>query len=75
MLSEIVDIEELATTDSVAEANRLLQDGWDLIGFHAAPALAESSIGPASTIFVMARLTEFEDEEDVELEEYGSQNP
>jgi hypothetical protein len=74
MLNEIVDIEELTTADSVGEANRLLQEGWQLLGFHPAPPTAESSFGTSTTIFVLARLIEYDEEElDVELEEFESQ--
>lgn len=78
MLNEIVEIEELTTADSVGEANRLIQEGWDLIGFHAAPATTESSFGTSTTIFVLARITEYgddedEDELDIEIEEFEAQ--
>lgn len=71
MFSDLLDIEELCTVDSVGEANRLLQEGWDLLGFHPAPPAAGDAFGSPTTIFVMARLYDYdedEDDEDVELE-------
>jgi hypothetical protein len=69
MFDDVLDIEELTTTDSVGEANRLLQQGWDLLGFHPAPAAPGGSFGSATTIFVMARLADYDDElDDVDLE-------
>lgn len=76
MLNEMVEIDELTTADSVSEANRLLQEGWELIGFHAAPATTESSFGTSTTIFVLARLSEYDDEDeevDIEIEEFQPQ--
>ncbi|GEM_PF-3980512 len=70
MLNEVLDIEEIRTADSVGEANRLLEDGWELIGFHAAPAGQAGAFGAPTTIFVMARVSEDYDEyEDADLEE------
>ena len=69
MFDELLDIEELCTADSVGEANRLLQEGWELLGFHPAPpAQSPSVIGSPTTIFVLARLYDYEDEEDAELD-------
>lgn len=75
MLNEIIDIEELITTDSVGEANRLLQEGWELLGFHPAPATTNNPSVASATVFVLARLTEYDDEEDldIELEEFEPQ--
>lgn len=73
MLSDVMDIEELRTVDSVGEANRLLQEGWEVLGFHAAPVSEGTTLGSPTTIFVMARLAEFDDEleeSDLGLEEY-----
>jgi hypothetical protein len=64
MLNELLDIEEVRTTDSVGEVNRLLQDGWDLIGFHPAPAAQAGTFGGPTTIFVMARVASYEEEEE-----------
>jgi len=77
MFNELLDIEELCTADSVGEANRLLQDGWDLIGFHPAPAgQSNSVVGNPTTIFILARLYDFEDDEDIEeLEEVEELEP
>lgn len=72
MFNDILDIEELCTTDSVGEANRLLQDNWDLIGFHPAPPSQGGTFGSPTTVFVMARLWDFDEEEgesESELEE------
>lgn len=71
MFSELVEIDEVCTAESVAEANRLLQDGWELIGFHPAPASSDAS----PTVFVLARVSYGEEDEDgedvdVELEDY-----
>ncbi|HZT97163.1 MAG TPA: hypothetical protein VFB34_10040 [Chloroflexota bacterium] len=66
MFNEMLEIDEVCTADSVAEANRLLQDGWELIGFHPAPS---STVG-ITTIFVLARVSYGdEDEEEVDDEE------
>ena len=74
MLDDLLDIEELCTADSVGEANRLLQQGWDLLGFHPAPASPSGAFGAPTTIFVMARLADYDDEIDLpnlELEEFS----
>jgi hypothetical protein len=60
MFNDLLDIEELASVSSVEEANKLLQQGWDLIGFHPAPPVPH---GP-TTIFIMARLWDGDDEDD-----------
>jgi hypothetical protein len=73
MLDDVLDIEELCTADSVGEANRLLQEGWELLGFHPAPPSQGGTFGSPTTIFVMARLAEYEDDlddADLELEEF-----
>lgn len=73
MLDEVLDIEEICTAESVGDANRLLQDGWELLGFHPAPAAQGGAFGSPTTIFVMARLAEYEEEleeEDSALEEF-----
>lgn len=74
MFSDVLDIEEIRTADSVAEANDLLREGWDLIGFHPAPAAGPQGAHKSATIFVMARLEEYEDDlddlDDVGLEEF-----
>lgn len=70
MFSDLLDIEEVRTTDSTGEVNRLLQDGWDLIGFHAAAgAGAGGGFGAPTTIFVMARVAAYEDDDEDEDEE------
>lgn len=53
MLNDVLPVEELRTADSVAEANRLLDEGWELLGFHAAPA---GGFASSATIFVLAKL-------------------
>jgi len=70
MFNDLLDIEELCTADSVGEANRLLQEGWELIGFHPAPPTQGGTFGSPTTIFIMARLYDYEDEdeEDADLE-------
>lgn len=66
MFNELLDIEEVSTTDSVGEVNRLLQDGWDLIGFHAAPSGQGGAFGSPTTIFVLARIAAYDDEDEDE---------
>jgi len=78
MFNDLLDIEELCTADSLGEANRLLQEGWELIGFHPAPAVQPGAFGAPTTIFVLARLAEYEDEledADLELEEFEPLTP
>jgi hypothetical protein len=72
MLNDFADIEELSTADSVGEANRLLDEGWELLGFHPAPPSQGGAFGSPTTIFVMARYAEWDedlDESDLVLEE------
>jgi len=68
MFNDLLDIEELCTADSVGEANRLLQEGWELIGFHPAPPSQGGAFGTPTTIFVMAHLYDYEDDEDEEID-------
>lgn len=64
MFEDVLDIEEIRTVDSVDEVNRLLQEDWQLIGFHAAPSVATGS--SATSIFIMARISEEDYDEDLE---------